>query len=333
MLEQPNGQSEATGIEPEGNPELPKRSYHLRVVRHAERLPDGSLRPEGVAKARAFGATLSDSAVVKGYASTEASGRTVKTSDLITEGSGVVSPSMVASMEDETSSVEGPEFATRQVDDIEYNMIEPQLLKRASGLINKLTLEEVERTGLWPTEGLDIKKLPDEMPEEVRVKIGEIRQEKQDEGFKLLMDDAESVHNMAMGIAHQFVTKMGACRKLHNWKGEQVREGNVDLNIVTHGTFTESTLLSAGVALTSDGPRRIADFDEIGGYFKPNESWYLDISDPNNIPELIPVVFEKEGRPEKGKVFVSLTQLKNLDDDYKKFKEFQGQENTDEVAS
>lgn len=328
MPEHPTGNMEIEEHEQAENE--PRHSYHLRVMRHAQRQPSGELRPEGVEKARKFGETLSDSVVVKPYASTEKTGRTVKTANFVVEGSGVKSPAKRISIESGTSKFSGgAEFNTRQVEDIEYNMIEPELLNTVRSHIDQLTLDEIARTGLWSIEGLDIRNLPAEMPEPTKIKIGEIRQDMQEAGFEMLMDDAGSIHNMAMGLAHQFVHKMEICRRLQKFheirteRGEDETEGDVDINITTHGMFSESMFLSAGLVKTDSGFERIENFDNLGGIFLPNESWYLDIPDPSNVPELIPVVFEGENRPAKDVVFVERSRLEALDRDYEEWKRAQ----------
>ena len=84
-----------------------------------------------------------------------------------------------------------------------------------------------------------------------------------------------------------------------NKKKNNAPKKDIVVNINTHGLFTESLLKSAGIFIKSNGEEihGIDDMsaDDLGGYIQPAESIYLDIGiDPSNIPERIPVIFEKE---------------------------------------
>lgn len=308
-----------------------KHYYHLRVMRHAPRMASGELRPEGIEKARGFGVTLEDSQVVKGYASTEKTGRTVMTADLVSEGSGVESPLKKLRIDelkehdefDKANQIK-PRYETRRVQGIDYDAVDKDLLKIVVKAIDRATLEELHRVYGWSVEGLDLKNPPEDMSEKDKILIAEVRQKNQEVGFEMLVQEPVAVHQMAIGLAHQMIDKlelMGRYDKAEEKIGddEADQKGDVNIDLTSHGMFMESILMEAGVSQDTDGdhPHKINDFKEIGGYFQTNESFYLDLEDPKNIPDLIPVVFDSPERPGKGKIFVEKNRLALLDIEYR----------------
>ena len=94
---------------------------------------------------------------------------------------------------------------------------------------------------------------------------------------------------------------------------------DIIINIATHGMFMESLLKEAGIIKTADGQQRsldVSDFESnnFGGFIQPLESIYLDVNDPRNLPDLIPVVFERQGMEDK--IFIDKEKLIDLDNKY-----------------
>jgi len=291
----------------ENTPEVEQPpKYRLMISRHAERLPDGSLAPEGIESSTKKGEKLREEAeVVKGYASDEKSGRTVMTSDLISDASGTIS----------ASTEKG--YKTRERTGIQYDILNPDLtplLKQASKIIDDATIKEL---------GLPAGTVLKELPKEEQEKIAPIRQKNQELGLKILLDNPEVVHRMSIGLAHQLVKELELVNRYDDLRknGNKPIEKDVILNTVSHGMFSESLFLEAGYIKTEDGGlRKIEESDienqKFGGFIMPSESFFLEIKDPKNIPDKIPVSFEKQDRPEEGVVFIDKNRLLELAEEY-----------------
>lgn len=309
--EEPSRNTPDAVVVPEGKEKKPK--YRFMISRHAERDPSGRLTPEGEQHARALGEGLAASAeVVKAYASDDKSKRTRKTGELISRGSG-------------TTSVRGEAYATREKRGISYNVLKPDLadeLKKVTAEIDKATREEL---GLPPGTKLD------ELPAEELARVAPVRQKNQAVGFRSVIQNAEMVHRMGSGLANQLVTEFGIAQRYERKRQSDGKppEKDVILNTATHGLFVESLLKEAGVVVYEDGreERGSIDFEspEFGGFIQPTESVYLDIDDPDKIPERIPVVFEGENRPKTGTVFIERSKLEQLSREYKEWKASQAQ--------
>jgi len=296
--------AESIGYTPEAEPK-----YRFMVTRHAERLPDGSLSPEGVENSKKKGERLKDEAeVIKGYASDEKTKRTVQTSELISETSETVSP------------LTGKHYKTREVDDIQYAVLLPDfaaLMKKAKKIIDDATVKEL---------GLPEGTVLENLSKDEQNRIAPIRAKNQELGFKSLLESPGGIHRMSMGLANQIVREMKILNRYDDLrKKNKPMEKDVILNTVSHGMFSESLFLEAGFIKTEAGElRKIdkSDFDnsEFGGFITPAESFFLEIRDPNNIPDKIPVSFEKQGRPEEGVVFMDKKKMLELAGEYEKWK-------------
>jgi len=317
----------------QNNIESEKRPcYRLMITRHAERLPSGELSLEGIKRAKNKGEAMKDAEVLKAYASDHPSGRAYDTAENIGEQSNAISPQT------------GERYKTRKVKDIQYDVLEPDLSDIIPGaklvieeavlneiakkdsnfwkLINEVaTVNSVEIISKTNSKGepmIDIEKLP----EDIQKSIAPIRQKYQRLGFQKLLEKPEVVHRMSIGLAHQLVEKKNVLKE-YSRKREKANKpikGDIIPNINTHGVFTESLLKEAGIFVKPNGEEihGINDFEneEFGGYIQPLESIYLEISDLANIPERIPITFEK-GRKVKGKVFIDRQKLEDLNSDYK----------------
>lgn len=133
-----------------------------------------------------------------------------------------------------------------------------------------------------------------------------------------------------MGLSHQLVDK-GEILARYSQRRETKNnppQKDVAVNINTHGLFTESLLKSVGILVKPNGEEIHGidnmNTDDLGGYVQPAESISLDIgANPKNIPERIPVIFEKE-RIVNGKVYLNRSKLELLD------KEYEANEKTEE---
>jgi len=302
-----NSSIETFGNRPEV--EQPPR-YRLMVSRHAERLPDGNLSPEGIESSTKKGEKLGEEAeVVKGYASDEKSGRTVMTSDLISDAS------------ETTSALTKKGYKTKKVEDIQYDILNPDLghlLKQASKIIDDATIKEL---------GLPAGTVLKELPTKEQEKIAPIRQKNQELGLKILLDNPEVVHRMSIGLAHQLAKELKLIDRYDDLRKKENKpiEKDAILNTVSHGMFSESLFLEAGYIKTEDSGLKKIDKDDIkdskfGGFIMPSESFFLEIKDPKNIPDKIPVSFEKGGRPEEGTIFIDKNRLLKLADEYEEWK-------------
>lgn len=315
-----------------------KPKYRFMITRHAERLPSGELSPEGIAHAKQKGEVVKGAEVLKAYASDHASKRAFKTGDLISAESGI------------KSEASGKQYATREVPDIQYDVLKPDLyhiiaglkvmieepaLKEASTLpeLKKLIDEAVakDRERIVSKKGSDGQPMIDmeKLPVDVQMKIAPIRQKYQRVGFaKCLRDYPKAVHRMAMGLGHQLAEEFKIAEKYSKVReaGKKPVQKDVILNTATHGLFTESLLMSAGIYVKPDGQEthdmKVEDFQDqnFGGFVQPGESIYLDIEDPAKMPEKIPVNFEGQNRPQSGRVFIDRGKLEQLNQDYSQWK-------------
>lgn len=299
--------------------------YTIMITRHAERLPSGELSPEGIAHAKAKGERLKDVEVLKSYASDHPSDRAYETAENI----GVVA--------DIKSPATEERYQTRRVKGIQYDVLDPDILRDVRLLIEEATLNEIhdqhpelarliESAQNQDASGaltkinskgesmVDMEKLP----KDIQQQIAPIRQKNQKLGFEKILDNLDAVSNMARGLSHQLVAKE---KILARYAQQRKTKNNppkkdVVINISTHGLFTESLLKNVGIFVKSNGEEIHGidnmDTDDLGGYVQPAESVYLDIgADPNNIPERIPVTFE-EGRTVNGKVYIDRSKLGQL---------------------
>lgn len=279
----------------------------LMVTRHAERLPSGQLSTEGMDHAREKGTALANADVVKGYGSTHKSGRALETAMLISEESRVVSP------------VTGRAYRTKKAEGIQYDIAQPDLYHHLEKLKREIERKTIEACGL-PVD-TDIERLP--ISEQQT--IAPIRQAMQRESFREALENKELTTRLAMGIAHQLENELGILNRylMRREKAGSKPERDIYLNTVTHGLFIESLLLEAGVIKNQDSIAKIDPemlFAQVGGPIQPAESIYLDIGDPTNVPELIPVMFEGNGRPAESTVFLVLEWLESLASKYREWK-------------
>lgn len=298
-----------------------KPKYRLMLTRHFERVPSGQLSEVGIAHAQEKGQRMAGSAeVLKAYASDHRSGRARQTSELITESAQIESP------------LTGETYETREVPGIQYDYLQPDMadvVPNGKKIVEKATLQELMR--IEPDQGwtdeedengnlkINIEKLPPEVME----RIAPIRQKYQPLAFKYLMNDEPACHRLAIGLSHQLDHELEVIKKYDQARQHQKAplEKDAILNTVTHGMYVEALLREAGVMIGKNGTEnKLVDFetDDFGGYIMPGESIYLDIDDPNNIPDRIPVVFEGDNRPKVGRVFVDKNRLLELSQEWKK---------------
>ncbi len=201
--------------------------------------------------------------------------------------------------------------------DIQYaGVVEPDFMKEVIKTIDDATIEEL---GL--SEGTVLKDLPLEKQKE----IAPIRQKNQELGFQLYLQSPEVIHRMSLGMAVQLTKEMKIIE--HYDKGRKKNEKSLKkdaiLNTVTHGMFPEALFLEAGLIKGKDGEMRKIEKDDIqtpefGGFIMPCESFILEIgNDPENIPDKIPVTFEKDSRPADGVVLIDKKRLLELAEEYK----------------
>lgn len=320
---EPNKESLAN-VEAEKTPH-----YMIMITRHAERMPSGELSPEGIAHAKAKGEKLKGVEVLKSYASDHRSGRAYETAENISQEAGI------------ESLLTGKRYRTKKVKGIQYDVLNPDIIKDAKLLIEEATLKEIydnypelarlideawsqdtggalAKTGSSGEPMVDIEKLP----KDIQRQVAPIRQKNQKLGFEKILGDPEAVKNMAGGLSHQLIGKgeiLARYSRRRETKNNPPRK-DIVVNINTHGLFTESLFKKAGILVKPDGEEIHGidnlDTEDLGGYVQPAESTYLDIgANPNNIPERIPVIFEK-GRIVNGKVYIDRLKLEQLDNDY-----------------
>lgn len=313
-----------------------ERKLHFRqmITRHAERMPSGELRPEGIENAKRKGALLADSAVaLESFASDHPSGRAVETAEYISQQSGLV------------SSETGSRLKTKKVYDVQYEILKPdgeKAFNEIKLIIEEGTLKEIyeqhpeiaqlideavsavdedKKTALFKKDSkgqsmVDIEKLP----KNIQLLIAPIRQKNQMLGFRHVLSDPTSVHRLATGIAHQIV-ESNATLKMYAKSPDKFNGDKKDVvaNTVTHGLFVESLFSEAGIYVGADGEEihGMKDFEstKFGGYIQPTESIYLDFDDPNNLPDRIPVAFDASRKTE-GKFYLDKRKLEQLNDDY-----------------
>jgi len=299
------------------NQEKGKPKFKLMITRHAERMPSGELRPEGIEHSRAKGRKAKEAGVevLKAYASDHPSRRAYDTGDLISASSYIRSP------------LTGEQYRTREVRGIQYDVLKPDLyylLTEAKDLIEEATLKELGMSTERDERGklkIDMEKLSNEEQQ----RIAPVRQRNQAVGFEHVLANREAVHRMAMGLANQLTRRI---KVLDRYAAVRKSDGNspkgdVVPNTVSHGLFDESLLMEAGIYVSNDGQetKGIRDFTspEFGGYIEPAESLYLVIDDPSAVPERIPVEFENAARVPNGKVYIDKDKLETLAQDYQEW--------------
>ena len=182
---------------PEQN-EQPK--LRLMVTRHTERLPDGTLSPEGQAQARRKGEKVKESGaeVFKAYVSDHKSGRAIETGQTISSSSQIA------------SEHSGKQYRTHKVPDIQYDILKPDLSKlvaKASDMINTATLQDLGMS----TERDDQGKLKIEfesLSADEQARIAPIRAKNQRVGINFVMQNDAAVDRMASGLAHQLAHEL-----------------------------------------------------------------------------------------------------------------------------
>jgi len=303
--------------------------YMIMITRHAERLPSGELSPEGIAHAKAKGESLKDVEVFKSYASDHPSGRAYETAENINQEADIKSP------------LTKERYRTRRVKGIQYNVFDRAILEEAKVFIEEATLGEIRNSRPDLAKLIDAEQSKDtsgalvktdslgkpmvnieKLPKEIQRQIAPIRQKNQKIGFEKALDNPVALKSMAAGLSHQLVDKKGMLARYS--RRREIKNNppkkDVVININTHGMFTESLLKSAGILVKPNGEEihgiNNMDTEDLGGYIQPAESIYLDMgSNPNDTPERIPVIFEKE-RTVNGKVYLDRSKLEQLDKDY-----------------
>lgn len=293
-----------------------KPHYKFMITRHAERVPSGELSPEGIEHARRKGETLQGAEVIKAYSSDHEKKRAYETGELISKESGIKSP------------LTGEHYATREVPDIQYDVLKPDLygaIAEAKSLIEEKTLEETGMSTERDEKG-NLKINIEKLSKEEQIAIAPIRQKYQKLGFRYILNKPEVVHRFAIGLAHQLVNEFHIAKHYDGRRKAAAAplEKDAVINTATHGMFGESLLREAGIFVGDDGVEKegITDFEseQFGGYIQPAESIYLDVEDPAQMPDKIPVIFEGENRPKPGAIFIDRKKLENLNNDYIEWK-------------
>jgi hypothetical protein len=284
--------------------------YRLMVTRHFNRNPDGSPTEEGKQEAIDKGVLLGkDVELIKGYSSDEKTDRTYKTSELISQSSEAISP-----------LTEEP-YKTRRDKDIQYAILLPDftdLMKEGKKIINEATVREC---------GLPEGTILENLSKEEQKRVAPIREKNQELGFKFIFDHPEAAHRMSIGLANQLVREMNIIGRYDDLrkKNDTPLKKDAILNTVSHGLFAESLFLNAGYMRDENGvlqkiTKEDLEKEKFGGYIMPNESFFLEISNPNNIPDKIPVTFERANRPGQEEVFIDKKELLGLAEEYQQWK-------------
>lgn len=281
------------------NPEAaPKPHYILMITRHAERLPSGELSSDGVEHAKTKGEGFQDAEVIKGYASDEKSQRTVVTSNLISEASGVKSPQT------------GEKYNTRVVPDIQYDILKadfPDVLAEGKKAINDATVAEL---GL--PEGTILEDLPPDQQAEVAL----ARQNNQQIGFRIMLDNPGAVRTMATGLATQLSKEQSIAKRYDSMREQRKAPVTKDVifNTTSHGLFIESLIIESAVMVLDDGTeirgREIIDNPDFGGFIQPAESVGLELGEQLELPDQIPMIFYD--RKIAGKLLIDKNKLVEL---------------------
>lgn len=283
------------------------------MTRHADRLPSGKLSEEGEKKAVEKGSAIGlfgDDLVFKGYASDEKSDRTYLTSEILSKESGIRSP------------LTDSHYETRRVANIQYDILRPDfdaLLKEGSNLIEEKTLEELGLSTERDDKG-KFKISLTEFPSEEQERIATVRAKNQIWAFRLMMQNPEAVHRMAMAMAYQQLKESKIADRYNAYRvGKQSANPQKDLmlNTTTHGLFIESLLLEAGY-MDVDGVKQDIKLDskEFGGYIRPLESVYFR---PDKMEGSTPIFFDGPDRPGPNEVFVDIGKLVALGGEYEEF--------------
>lgn len=296
--------------------------YRLMITRHFERVPSGQLSQVGIAHARKKGERMAGSAeVLAARVSDHRSGRAKQTGALITESAQIKSP-----LTDKT-------YGTREVPGIQYDYLQPDMsdvVPNGKKIVEKATLQElmsIEPDQGWTDEEDENGKLRiniEKLPLDVMERIAPIRQKYQPMAFEYLMNNGPACHRLAVGLAHQLQHELEILPRYDDMRRRHDAPLQKDaiINSVTHGMYIEALLKEAGFMVGKDGEaEKIVNFENsgFGGYIMPGESVYLDIDDPDNVPDRIPVVFEGDNRPKAGTVFVDKTRLAELSDEWKEW--------------
>ncbi len=300
--------------------------YFIMITRHAERLPSGELSPEGIASSKFKDKKLEDVEVFKSYVSDHPSGRTFETAENISREADI------------KSAQTGSRYETRKVKGIQYDELDPVVLKEAKLLIEKATLDEIfsnhpdlselinvviseDKSGELMKDNSSMVNI-EKLPKNIQELIAPIRQEFQKVGFEKIFDNEEVINSMAAGLSNQLINKEKILSRYSKSreKKDKLPEKDVVININTHGLFVESLLKNAGIFVKSNNEEIHGidnmNNDDLGGYIQPTESIYMDIgTDPNNVPERIPVTFEEE-RDVRGKIYIDNTKLIKLSESY-----------------
>lgn len=289
-----------------------KAEYKIMFTRHAERLASGELSEIGQENAKSKGRLLKNTAeVFKNYSSNHSKKRAYDTAELIASEAEIISP--------QTQEI----YKTRERPDFQYeDTLAPDLYQHiglAKDFIEEATLKEAGMSTDRDEKGklkINIEKLTGDEGK----RIAPIRQRNQGLGYEYILSQKEVVHRMAVAFAHRINETLGLIQRYDQTRknAQKPIEKDAVINNSGHGLFAECLFLESGVFVDEEG-RRHTGFnlgeDKFGGYLQPLESFYLEIKDPENIPDLIPIIFENEKRP-SGKIFIKKSILEKLEEDY-----------------
>lgn len=197
------------------------------------------LTPEGIRVAREYGSVLPEVDYVVGVASTES--RAAQTADLIREGSG-----------------RERGLGASQVVGINYK----ELSLEAMGAIKKAKVLIEAKAREYPNYG---RLLP-----EARAKARELAQK---QGLMEIIKDEAFIEEAAEGMAYNVLA-------LYEISKDAVEGQKTALPMVNHGGFNESFLKKTIVVEDEKGKIRAGfdDIEDIGGFFKPGESFRIKIT-------------------------------------------------------
>ena len=120
------------------------------------------------------------------------------------------------------------------------------VLQEGSSLIEQKTLEELGLSTERDDKGKFKISLTD-FPSEEQERIATVRAKNQIWAFRLMMQNPEAVHRMAMGMAYQLLKESKIAERYNTYRaGKQstVSRKDLMLNTVTHGLFIESLLMA-----------------------------------------------------------------------------------------
>ena len=309
-------------------PTLEKQFPESEIIfrRHAERLIDGSVSPEGEQHAKEEGKEYGKALVYKTKGSDDSSGRAFNTAKGLSESAGV------------KSGMTGKVYETRKARDIQYDEIKKEfevLVKKGVALIEKKTFEEIEKYNETAEKKLPAKMVDGKVQAEGATvgeiaQISKIRQNNQKFGFDQIFENSpDVVHRLAFCSAHDLMHNLEVLKRYKSRYGKKLASGVVEeeglksegkkvvLDDTSHGMFSEALFREAG---TLDGNNVKGEnlglkAEQIGGYLNPLESFSLKIENPDEIPDLIPVAI-KRNDGSKQEVFLSYKKLQELEEDY-----------------